>query len=118
MASHNETGKLGEYLAKEWAIENGYDIRALNWRHGNLEIDMIAVKDKRLHFFEVKTRRSNIYGFPEISVGKIKMKHFISAGTAYIRKYPYYKWIRFNILSITLDTFNRPTFFLLEDVYC
>jgi putative endonuclease len=117
MASHNETGKLGELIAQEWAIENGYHIRALNWRYGNWEIDIIAVKDKKLHFFEIKTRRGKMYGHPEESVGKVKMRNFISAGTAYIRKYPCYKWIQYNILSITLDALNRPTFFLIEDVY-
>lgn len=118
MASHNETGKLGELLAQHWAVENGYHIRALNWRYGNWEIDMIAVKDKKLHFFEVKTRRNNVFGHPETLVGKVKMRNFISAGAAYIRKYPFYKWIRFNILSITLDSKDKPTFFLIEDVYC
>lgn len=118
MARHNDTGKLGELLARNWAVEKGYVIRALNWRYGNWEIDMIAVKGKKLHFFEVKTRRSAAFGHPEALVGKIKMRNFISAGAAYIRRYPTYKWIQFNILSITLDSKNTPTFFLIEDVYC
>lgn len=117
MADHNETGKLGERMALEWVLKNGYDVRALNWRHGNWEIDLIAVKEKKLHFFEIKTRRSSAFGHPEVSVGKVKMKNFISAGTAYIRRYPIYKWIQFNILAITLGSNNKPTFFLIEDVY-
>lgn len=118
MAKHNDTGKLGELLALNWAFENGYHIRALNWRYGNWEIDMIAVKEKKLHFFEVKTRRNAVFGHPEALVGRIKMRNFISAGAAYIRRYPSYRWVRYNILSITLDAKNKPTFFLIEDVYC
>jgi putative endonuclease len=117
MASHNDTGKLGEILAQNWATENGYEIRALNWRYGNWEIDMIAVKEKKLHFFEIKTRRNAVFGHPEELVGKHKMKNFISAGAAYIRKYPAFRWVQYNILAITLDRINKPTFFLIEDVY-
>ena len=117
MAAHNETGKIGEIHAQHWALENGYQIRALNWRHGHLEIDMIATKDNRLHFFEIKTRRSKVFGFPETLVGKQKMRHFTSAGAAYLRKNPQFKWVRYNILSITIDEAERPDFFLIEDVY-
>jgi len=114
---HNETGKLGEQFALNWAIENGYHIRALNWRYGHLEIDMIAEKDQRLHFFEVKTRKSAMYGYPESKVGKVKMRNFTSAGAAYLRRYPYFKWVQYNILSIIINDDESHEFFLIEDVY-
>jgi len=117
MALHNDTGKLGEQLAYHWAIENGYHVRALNWRHGHREIDMIAEKNKRLHFFEVKTRKSATYGHPESKVGKEKMRNFTSAGAAYLRRYPHFKWVRYDILSITIDECDNPHYFLIEDVY-
>ena len=50
-------------------------------------------------------------------VDKNKLRYFISAGTAYIRRKTGFRWIRFDILSITLDGLNQPTFFLIEDVY-
>ena len=42
MARHNETGKLGEFLAKEWFTKNNYAIIETNWRFGKWEIDIIA----------------------------------------------------------------------------
>ena len=117
MARHNETGKLGETLAKDWLINRDYQIIETNWRYGKWEIDIIALKNEKLHFFEVKTRRTSIYGHPEDSVDKNKLRYFISAGTAYIRKHYGFKWIRFDILSITLDKTDEPEFFLIEDVY-
>lgn len=117
MAKHNETGKLGEALAKIWAEEHGYFVREQNWRYGKWEIDMIASKGDKLHFFEVKTRRSNRYGYPEEFVNKNKLYHFIGAGAAYIRRHRGFRWVRYDILSITLDKHDKPSFFLIEDVY-
>jgi putative endonuclease len=117
LARHNDTGKLGEELAQKWLFDNGYQLTDKNWRCGHWEIDLIAVKNDKLHFFEVKTRRSSQFGFPEDLVDKKKLHFFISAGTEYIRQYPVYKWICFNILSITLYDEKKPEFFLIEDVY-
>ncbi len=117
MARHNDTGKLGEELALHWIAENGYKLTNKNWRCGHWEIDIVATKNNKLHFFEVKTRRSAQFGFPEELVDKKKLHFFISAGTEYIRQYPDFKWICFNILSIILYDEKKPEFFLIEDVY-
>jgi putative endonuclease len=117
MARHNETGKLGETLAKGWLTNRDYRIIETNWRYGKWEIDIIAFKNEKLHFFEVKTRRNSIFGHPEELVDKNKLRYFISAGTAYIRKHKGFRWIRFDILSITLSENDEPEFFLIEDVY-
>ncbi len=117
MARHNDTGILGEQFAVDWAIQHDYHIKERNWRYGKWEIDLIASKNNRLHFFEVKTRRSNNFGYPEELVDKNKLWHFISAGTAYIRFNRGFRWIQFDILAITLDENEKPTYFLIEDVY-
>ena len=117
MARHNETGILGENYAKEWLIKNDYIIVETNWRYGKWEIDIIAKKNDKLHFIEVKTRRTCSFGHPEDLVDKNKLRYFISAGTAYIRRKKGYRWIRFDILAITLDELDHATFFLIEDVY-
>jgi len=117
MARHNETGKLGEALALNWAENNGYIIRNQNWRYGHWEIDIVASKAGRLHLFEVKTRRTNRFGYPEKLVDRKKLRYFISAGTAYIRINRGFKWVQYDILSISLDEQDHPTFFLIEDVY-
>lgn len=117
MARHNDTGKLGEHLSFQWANDNGYYVRDQNWRFGKWEIDLIATKNDRLHFFEVKTRRSNNYGYPEDLVDRNKLRHFISAGAAYIRYNRGFKWVQYDILAITLNEFDEATFFLIEDVY-
>ncbi|MCH5717484.1 YraN family protein [Niabella hibiscisoli] len=70
MAIHNDIGKNGESLAATYLQSKGYTIVCKNWRHSYYEIDIIANKGKKLHFIEVKTRSSEVYGHPEDSVTK------------------------------------------------
>ena len=53
MAIHNEKGKIGEKLAKEYLISQGYKILHTNWRIMRYEVDIIAQKDDVLVFCEV-----------------------------------------------------------------
>ena len=54
MALHNAVGTEGENIAAAWLTEKGYQVMFRNWRHSHYEIDIIALKDKMLHFIEVK----------------------------------------------------------------
>ena len=50
-------GDIGEKEAEEYLKKMGYEIIRKNYRVKNLgEIDLISKKDKKLVFFEVKTR--------------------------------------------------------------
>ena len=55
MAEHNEIGKIGENMAKTFLMKQGFGILDLNYRILPGEIDIIAKKDKIIHFIEVKT---------------------------------------------------------------
>jgi putative endonuclease len=48
MATHNDLGKNGEKLAKEYFEKNNYEILHLNWRHSHFEVDIIAGKNNIL----------------------------------------------------------------------
>jgi putative endonuclease len=117
MASHNTLGADGENLAADWLKEKGYGILHRNWRHSYYEIDIIALKNKMLHIIEVKCRNSSPFGFPEDSVTKKKFKHLQRAADQFLFLNPGYKWIQYDILSITQYKNKEPEFFLLEDVF-
>ncbi|MGN6265287.1 MAG: YraN family protein [Ginsengibacter sp.] len=117
MAHHNHTGLLGEQMAARYLTEKGFTILHQNWRHSHWEVDIIASHKNTLHFIEVKTRRTQKFGYPEEDVSKKKMENLINASEEYLFLYPQWKWIRFDVLSITLIKNKPAEYFFIEDVY-
>lgn len=116
MASHNELGKTGEALAVSHLCALNFEILHRNWRYSRYEIDIIAKKDGKLHFIEVKTRSSNRFGLPEESVSKAKLKTLISAGAMFLHQHKQYMRVQYDILSINIIN-GKPEYFMIEDVY-
>ena len=75
MAIHNITGKEGEELARRYLEANDYLILETNWRIGHLEADIIAYKDNRIVFVEVKTRSEGMIARPMEAVDRQKQRH-------------------------------------------
>ncbi|CAN5717497.1 YraN family protein [soil metagenome] len=117
MANNRDTGNLGELLAEEYFVKKGYIILHRNWRHKQLEVDMIAHKNNMLHFIEVKSRTSSDFGYPEENVTKQKIKFLIDASAEFLYQYPQWKRIQFDVLAIVMKPGNEPEYFLIEDVY-
>lgn len=117
MAAHNTTGSHGEQMAADYFIKNGYTIMERNWRHSNWEVDLIASRDNILHFIEVKTRRSKIFGHPEENVSKKKIESLTNAAEEYLFRHPEWTRIQFDILSIAISENEAADYFLIEDVY-
>jgi putative endonuclease len=117
MQNNKATGNKGEEMAAIYLKEKGYKILECNWRYSHWEVDIIAAKDKMLYFFEIKTRRSEKFGYPEESIGKKKMQNLRNAAEQYQELHPEWKYIQFNVLAITMQ-FGKPVeYFMLEDVY-
>lgn len=116
MAHHNITGKLGEEMAVTYLKEKGYTVLHRNWRYGHWEIDIIASFNNILHFIEVKTRRTNTFGFPEDDVSKKKVRFLMSSAEEFLYQYPVWKIIQFDILSVTLNKGSDAELFFIEDV--
>ncbi len=112
MAHHNETGNIGEEMAAKYLINKGYTILHRNWRHLHWETDIIAEKNSRLHFIEVKTRRTKKFGHPEEDVSKKKIENLIGAAEEFLLQYSSWKLIQFDILSINIEKNKQPQFFL------
>ncbi len=66
--NRKEQGKKGEEIASAYLIENGYKILERNYTCPLGEIDIIAKKDGRLVFIEVKYRKSKKFGSPLAAV--------------------------------------------------
>ncbi len=114
--NNKDKGIYGENKAMEWLQKNKFDIIERNWRYKNWEIDIIALKDKKLHFIEVKTRTSILYGYPERQVGKKKMISLQRAATYYMDQHTSYTSICFDIIAVMLLS-HSIEITLFEDVY-
>ncbi|MCL2596124.1 MAG: YraN family protein [Paludibacter sp.] len=84
MASHNELGKRGEDIAKNFFVSRGFWIRDSNWHSHHLEIDFVAENDEMIVIVEVKTRTGNIFGEPEDFISDAKMQRILKAANNYI----------------------------------
>lgn len=112
MAKHNKLGEEGEKVACEYLQGKGYTIREVNWRSGNLELDIIAQKGTVLVFVEVKTRQSHLYGFPAEAVTPAKIRRIVYAADAYIRMYNLSLDVRFDVMSLV----QRPDGYEIEQI--
>jgi putative endonuclease len=117
MLPKDELGKMGERLAEQYMCERGYEILFRNWRYSHYELDLVAVKDEKIHFIEVKTRRTTEFGLPEQAVGEIKISRLLKAGEAFLYEHPYWKKVQFDVLAISMLPDAEIEYFLIEDVY-
>lgn len=76
-------GDLGEEFAARYLLLYGYRIVEQKYRKRFAEIDIIASKEGRLHFIEVKTRASARYGRPAEAVDRAKLEKIRLAAESY-----------------------------------
>jgi len=101
MAHHNELGKLGEKLASDYLLKNGYEVLAQNFYFDKAEIDIIAKKDANtLVIVEVKTRNSDFFGDPQEFVTPLKIKLLVKAANEYVISNDLDMEVRFDIIAV------------------
>tara|TARA_R100000306_G_scaffold1735_2_gene4723 strand:- start:23186 stop:23548 length:363 start_codon:yes stop_codon:yes gene_type:complete len=101
MAHHNELGKIGEQLAAEYLLKNGYKILERNFFYDKAEIDIIAQKEENtIQIIEVKTRNSSFFGDPQSFVTKGKIKLLVKAANEYMIGNNLDKEVQFDIIAV------------------
>ena len=99
----SERGQKGEELAVEYLKSLGYEIRALNWYTGHLEIDIIARDGPELVIVEVKSRGRDSYEQPVEAVSNKKIRFLVNAAEAYIQENNWDQNTRFDVISIIFN---------------
>ena len=117
MAVHNILGQQGEALAKRFLEENAYEILDENWCFGKAEIDLIAYRDKRIVFVEVKTRSNTGFGQPEDFVNESKQILLQKAAEEYLYLMNFKGEIRFDIISILFQKNGDYKLKHIEDAF-
>ena len=100
MAEHNDLGILGEEMAVDYLINNGFEILERNFRFQKAEIDIIAQKEEFVVVVEVKTRNSAYFGDPQSFVSKKKIKLLVMAANEYLISNQLENEVRFDIVAI------------------
>ena len=100
MADHNDLGKLGEELAVDYLLAEGYDILETNWIFDKAEIDIIARRENTLAIVEVKTRSSLDFGLPQEFVKPKKIQLLVKAVNEYVDRNDLDVNVRFYIIAI------------------
>lgn len=95
-----QQGREGEILARNYLLKEGYEVLEVNWRYKKLEIDIIAKKEETIVFVEVKTRKNNTFGEPELFVTKQKQNFIISAANQYLVENNMDLESRFDIIAV------------------
>lgn len=97
---HLILGKKGEDLACAFLKEKAYKILERAWRHSRAEVDIIAQFKETIVFVEVKTRKDDFFGEPELAVNAHKEQMLFSAANAFIQQKGSLHQVRFDIISI------------------
>ncbi len=117
MAKHNETGKIGEHLARTFLESKGFLILEVNWRYRKAELDLIAKDGETLVFIEVKTRSTDLFGQPTESISARKKQLLADAASAYIEQIGHDWAIRFDVISIIYKSAEHYTIEHFEDAF-
>lgn len=117
MARHNELGKWGEQLAVDLLVTKGYAIVERNWRSGNMEIDIIAMKGSRIVFVEVKTRSSDFVD-PADAVDRRRVMRMVRAANSYVRAGNIPHEVQFDVILIVgVPEGDAPRIEHIEDAF-
>ncbi len=119
MAKNNEIGQQGELIAAKYLEKKGFFVVNRNYRRKWGELDIVAERQGRIHFVEVKTVSRRSYGGnfeqeinnyrPEDNVHREKIKRLSRIIQTYmIEKYHKSEpeW-QFDILCVFLDMEKR-----------
>jgi len=97
------TGKQGETLAAAYLEKEGYQIIERNYRCLFGEMDLVARDGQTIVFVEVKSRKSDCFGVPQLSVGLQKQKKLSQIALHYLEQKRFYPVMPgFDVIAIRM----------------
>ena len=111
------SGKLGEDAACHYLKKNHYQILERNYRKRFGEIDIVAKKDNRIAFVEVKARSASDYGIPCEAVTYSKQQKIIKTAQAYVLEQNLDAEFAFDIIEVRLENGTILAINHIEDAF-
>lgn len=118
MYTSREKGNLGEEIASDYLIRNGYTILERNFMTRFGEIDIIAREGSYFSFIEVKARKDFSMGLPCEAVDKFKQRKIVRMAYLYIsQKKLFNENFRFDIVELVLNSEGIKYIRLIKDAF-
>lgn len=112
--SSTATGHKAEQAAKVYLEMRGYAIMEQNYRRSRCEIDIVASKDNRIYFVEVKYRRHDYQGGGLEYITPTKLRQMRFAAESWVDEYKWHGPCQLAAVEIAGDDFVVMNF--IEDV--
>ena len=96
-------GAWGERMAVQYLKQRGYRILHTNWYCRWGELDIVATKEGRIFFFEVKTREKCVLE----SMTDYKFKNMLRSVQLYLKRYGY-GFSNFQVDFLGIETKHTP----------
>ena len=111
-------GNRGELVVSHLLKEKGYEILDKNYRCKIGEIDVIARRNGRLAFIEVKTRTSGRFGMPQEAVDRKKQEKIFKRVQWYMKdKRLEGMLVAFDVVAVLWRDRQSPEIRLIQDAY-
>ena len=111
-------GERGEMTAWGFLLKENFEILEKNYRCSIGEIDVVARKNGRIIFVEIKTRKGDRFGAPEESVHRAKQKKLIRLAQWYRKEKKMENFpAAFAVVAVDWKTGEKPRVRLIEDAF-
>ena len=109
--SRRAIGNLGEALACDYLVSQGYTVLCQNYTTAHGEIDIIVKKEDVIAFVEVKSRtgfaQAKRFGRPARAVDASKWEHIFFAAKQYLKENHVLEKPRLDVIEVYLDPADR-----------
>lgn len=113
---HMTLGQRGEICAWHYLTQQGFSILEKNYRNCLGEIDVVAKKNGRLYFVEIKTRRSGRFGLPQEAVDRNKQRKISRLAESYLKEKKLWgSPVSLSVLAIFWQKDSEPSFRFFEN---
>lgn len=105
MKSAGAIGRIGEDIAAKLLIRNGYRVITRNYKKSVGEIDIIAYRDRTIHFVEVKCfSREMVDRRPEDNVHDLKIEKIGRTAEIFMQEYDVGEFsVQMDMIAVVLD---------------
>ena len=105
-------------LGWKYLLDSGYKILEKNFRCAIGEIDVIAEKNKRIIFIEIKTRSNAHFGLPQEAVTSAKQVKLARLAEWYLKeKKKINSLVSFEVLAVSWKENTPAEFKLIENAF-